>query len=207
MYGSIIDPAAPASVQKFYQNQMPQFVFESPSPYNKLFKKQAVFNLIFYAVFFGTAGYALFSGNGIPKSDLESLWAQISQPDAVVIPIIISLALLLMILKFFTTIAGLLIKRTFWYIGTAQQLIIANGKKADQIDWTDIQPNPEYISNFATNTLILKLVPGVTLTEIFSREQLKLREFDKIEIVDVPNPEIKRLIETHLKGNQLQQDL
>lgn len=196
MYGSIVDSNAPTSVQKYYLNQMPEFVFEAPHPLNAGIKRGALFQLVYYIVSLGAAGYYIYYHTPYVQTVTTQLSVIDGKHEYQVFLIALGMACLILLYRLLSVAKRAFINKKLWYIGLPTQLIVTDQKKADYIDWNHIQPNPEYVSDFTTGKLTMKLYPGYSAQVVAN----PIVNSNTITIAHVPNLEIKRLIENHLKS-------
>jgi len=205
MYGSIVDSNAPASLQQFYANEMPQFVFQAVSPFNYVNRRAAfssLFGQLIFIGFFGATLYSLVDFTSL--TTISGIMSQLSSDlEGDVLVGIVACVVFGSIIKLIFTIAQLFIQKKVWFIGTKKQLIISDTKKAESIDWDKFESNPQFNDNFDASSLILNLKKGTSIDGTLYPSYVSWSTYAHlpIQIKPLPNPEIKRLIETLIKNS------
>lgn len=210
-YGPLIDPNAPPAVQSLYQGTNPDFVFEAPSPYNKINQFKAIMRLCGEAIAIGVIIYAVTSNKSLQTLSWADIWTGILADlkptgDEESIYYIFGIIAILIVISFIVGIFDNIKKAFFsneklWYIGTQTNLIIFDKKKSDNINWADLKANPEYQSTPTGDILSIKFKNNsMPLLNILEKKSGMLKSLNAIDIINPPNSmEVKRLIENRIK--------
>jgi hypothetical protein len=209
-YGPLIDPNAPQAVQALYKGTNPDFVFESPSPYNKVNKIKALMKIGTDVLILGVIAYSIMNNAKIRAIKWENIWSGIlkdlkptgdEQSIYYVFGGIILLISISFLVGIISTMKNLFSNDKFWYIGTPQNLIIFDNKKrSDVINWEEMQPITEFQSTPTGDTLTIKLKSHNSFLSVIQEKKGVLKGFNGIDIINPPNSmEVKRLIEKRIK--------
>lgn len=210
-YGPLIDPNAPPVVQALYQGANPDFVFESPSPYNKVKRIKAIIQLAGDAFAIGLMVYLITTNKSLQSLSWSDIWTgtlaelKPTSDEKSIYYIFAGIAILIAL----SVLVGIYvnIKKAFfsneklWYIGTTNNLIIFNKKKSDNLNWGDMKLNTDYQSTPTGDILSIKFKSNtVPLLNIIEKKTGILKSLNAIDIINPPNSmEVKRLIENRIK--------
>ncbi|MCC7197612.1 hypothetical protein IT413_05480 [Candidatus Peregrinibacteria bacterium] len=208
-YGPLVDPNSPPTIQALYQGTTPDFSFESPSPYNKISKTKALTKLVADVIVLGFIIYSVMNNQVFKSISWNTVWTDIlselklSNDESQIFYVFGGIILLIGIsylVGIISNIKKLFINEQFWYIGTANQLIISNTKKSDSIHWEEFKSQTDYQSTPTGDILSIKLKSNRSVLNIIQQKQGILKAFDAIDIINPPNSmEVKRLIEKRIK--------
>lgn len=199
MYGSIIEQNPPEEIQKLLIGQQPIFLYEGPSPFDKSYKLRALKKVIWNLILVGAVSTAYF----VYQSTITEYLLEIQK--TVFSDVGSDYYYGLFLLAYFPIAIGIstlfnlyqVLKTTkYWFIGTNQQLIIANNRKTYTFDWNNFQQNPVFIDKFDHSILILKFAKDFSFSVQINNWGSE--NLNQLELKQFPNTEIKRLIESRL---------
>jgi hypothetical protein len=210
-YGPLIDPNAPPTVQALYQGTNPDFVFEAPSPYNKVNRIRAMMRLGGDVFSIGLVVYLLNTNPTLQSLSWNDIWTGILtdlKPTGdeeniyyIFAAIAIFIALSVLVGIFHNIKKAFFTNEKLWYIGTTNNLIIFDKKKSDSINWADLKTNTEYQSTPTGDILSIKFKNNsIPLLKILEKKSGMLKSLNAIDIINPPNSmEVKRLVENRIK--------